>query len=175
MLAQSPCWISRTLSWWKTWCWFLWNGQLSLPHTCRRNGSFQAQVKRWRPGNASHLDFSAVSSGHLVPFAQPWHSLASHKQCEPHVDWESEATCPNSHVQNLLSQVIQHVLPSQPDNISSSTLFPAVKWASIPLFLYPIPWPRLQHKLQVPPANKFNTSSFGNGWGNYLPGAFAGI
>lgn len=164
MLAQTPCWISSTLSWWKTWCWFLWNGQLSLPPTS--------------PGNGSHLDFGALFLGHLFCFfffIQPWHSLTSHKQCEPHVDSVSEATCPKSHVQNLPSQVIQHVLPSQPDNISSSTLFPAVKQPPIPLFLYPVPWPRLQHKLQVPSANKFNTSSFGNGWGNYLPGAFAGI
>lgn len=113
--------------------------------------------------------------GYLVLFTQPWHPLTSHQQCEPHVASVSEATCPKSHGQNLPSEVIPHVLPSQPDNISSSTLFPAVQWASIPLFLYPVPWPRLQHKLQVPSANKFNTSSFGNGWGNYLPAAFAGI
>lgn len=93
-------------------------------HTCRRKRLFLSTGK----GNGSHLDFSAIFLGHLVPFAHPWHSLTSHKQCEPHVDSVSEATCP----QNLLSQVTQHVLPSQPDNISSSTLFPAVQWGFHP-------------------------------------------
>lgn len=85
------------------------------------------------------VPFSEGFLGHLFPFTQPRCIPTSHNQREPHMDSTSEAACPKSRVPNLTSGVIQHVLPSQSDNISSSTLFPAVKWAPVPLVLYPVP------------------------------------